>query len=646
MSGTRWAVPALVAAVVAATATVLVVSMAQSRYRYDFAMRMARTTATYISAVTPPPPPPPLPPPPPRPRRQPRTSPRARGRVAPVPPPTPAPAPPAPVQLSPAARSYHLPALLSQARALKTLPGWTSEVEVYYGTAPLVDATAPPLTPDDLDELDRSGSRWRSGVALVPLRDRQGREIVGAIAVRPLSTPRGPLPGGLGFAFPAALLAIGVAAVIAFRGESLRRGGYFAAALLLAVAAFVDVYNAARDSTDRWLVDTRRLIQEGAARIPPPGVRVAVSDLAALVRASGGELVDGDPGESAPRRVQVDGAPRAVAAILIGSNRWVELRTIPAELTARRWLALLLPSVALGPIGILLLRWAERTPVRRRRETAIAWGFLTPAALHVLTFTIGPTLFAAYLSIRSGEPTPTLANFRTVLDDPVTWLSFRNTLVYALYVPVSVAVALVAALVVQAHHTRWSGRLLGAACLSPYVCSVVTIALVWQLIYQTGSLGLGRLGWLSNSATALIALMLISIWAHVGGQMMVFLAGLQRIPPSYLDAARVDGAGVWRRFSRITLPLLRPVTWFVIVTGLMSAFQVFTLVFVLTQGGPLPAHSTETLAFRVYQTAWGVQGAGAGAFGVATALAFIVLVLVLIFRWPQFKLLAKVLRHA
>jgi multiple sugar transport system permease protein len=474
----------------------------------------------------------------------------------------------------------------------------------------------------------------------VPLH-RLGREIVGAIAIRPLSMPRGPLPGGLGFAFPAALLAIGVAAVMAFRGRPLQGSGYVAAALLLGVAGFVDVRNAARDSTDRWLVDTRRLIQEAATRLPPPGVRVAVSDLAALVRDSGGELTP-ESGESAPRRVQIDGARRAVAAVLIGSNRWVELRAIPAELTARRGIALLLPSVALGPIGILLLRWAERTPVRRRRETAIAWGFLTPAALHVLVFTIGPTLFAAYLAVRSGQPTATLANFRTVLDDPVTWLSFRNTLVYALYVPVSVAVALIAALVVQTHHARWSGRLLGAACLSPYVCSVVTIALLWQLIYQTGSLGLGRSGWLSNSATALIALMLISIWAHVGGQMMVFLAGLQRIPPSYLDAARVDGAGAWRRFWRITLPLLRPVTWFVLVTGLISAFQVFTLVFVLTQGGPLPAHSTEALAFRVYRTAWGAQGAGAGAgvrhgncVGVYRARPR------LIFRWPQLKLLAS-----
>jgi ABC-type sugar transport system permease subunit len=641
MSTTRWAIPAVAAALVAATATLLVVRGAQNRYEQQFAMRMARTTATYIAAVTPPPP---APPPPPV-RRPPPAARRGRPRAA-VPSPSrpqpPAVQPPPAPQLSPAARSYHLPALLTQARALKTLPGWTSEVEVYYGTAPLVDATAPPLTPDDLRELDSKGTRWRGGVALVPLRDRQGRELAGAVAVRPLPVRRGPLPGGLGFALPAALFAVGVAGVIAFRGRPLRRGGYIAAALLLAAAGFSDVHTAARISTDRWLVDTRRLIQEAAARIPPPGIRVAVSDLAALVQNTGGELVDGEPGESAPRRLQIDGGQRAVVSILIGSNRWIELRTVAAELDAPRWIILLLPCALLGPIGILLLRWAERTPVRQQRVSAIAWGFLTPAIVHLLVFTIGPAIFAIYLALHSAETVVGLANFRSVLDDPATWHSFRNTLVYSLYVPASVALALIAALMVHAHRTRWSGRLLGAAFLSPYVCSVVAIALLWQLIYQMGSLGVGRVDWLNNQATALAALMLIAIWAHVGGQMMIFLVGLRRIPPSYLDAARVDGAGAWQRFWRITLPLLRPFTWFVVVTGFISAFQVFTLVFVLTQGGPL--HSTDVLAYRVYQLAWG-SPAGAG-IGAGTALAAAVFVLVVIFRWPQLKLLSRVVRNA
>jgi multiple sugar transport system permease protein len=89
--------------------------------------------------------------------------------------------------------------------------------------------------------------------------------------------------------------------------------------------------------------------------------------------------------------------------------------------------------------------------------------------------------------------------------------------------------------------------------------------------------------------------------------------------------------------------LLRPFTGLVVVSGFIGAFQIFTLVFVLTQGGPLPAHSTEVLAYRIYQNAWELQGGGVG---VATALACVLLVLMLVFRWPQLKLLARVLRHA
>src|SRR5207244_4430654 len=161
------------------------------------------------------------------------------------------------------------------------------------------------------------------------------------------------------------------------------------------------------------------------------------------------------------------GAPRAIVAVLIGSGRWVDLRTVPAEITTLRWLLLLLASALVGPLGILLLRWAERTPARKRRETAIAWGFVAPAGLHLVVF----------------------------------------------------------------------------------------------------ALGLGRSGWLSSPATALPALMLLALYAQLGGQTLVFLAGLERIPRAYVDAARVDGASAWRRFWRITLPLLRPLTWFVVLTG-------------------------------------------------------------------------------
>jgi ABC-type sugar transport system permease subunit len=514
---------------------------------------------------------------------------------------------------------------------LRTIPGWSSEVEVYYGTAPLVDATAAPLSPDDLLRLDRGSARWRDGAALIPLKDRAGREIVGAVAVRPRPMPHGPLPGGLGFVFPAAIIAVGAAATIAFRQRSLRNGGYVGAALLLALAGYVDIRTAARQSTDRWLMDTRRLLQEAAIRLPGPGARASLSDLAALVPDA--ELVAGEPGESAPQRVRIGGARRAVAAVLVVPGRWVELRTHPAEAEAPRWLALLLPCALIGPFAILLLRWAERTAPRRRRETTLAWAFLTPAALHLAVFTIGPALYAIYLA--------STVNVPAVVRDPLTWMSFRTTLVYALYVPVSIALALAAALAVDRLRNRWSGRLLSAAFLLPYVSSVVAIALLWQAIYGWGSLGLGRPDWLSRSNTALPALMLISLWAHTGGQMLVFLAALQRIPRAYVDAARVDGAGAWRCFTRVTLPLLRPVTWFVLLSGLLGATQMFTLAYVLTQGGP--GRATDVLVHHVYRTAF---GPAPQALGMACALAFLVLVLLVAFRWPQLRLLRRQVRRA
>ncbi len=497
---------------------------------------------------------------------------------------------------------------------------------MYFGTAPLVDATAAPLSPDDLNRLASGGEPWRGGVALAPLKSRDTEEVVGAVALRPRTMPLGPLPWGVGFAVPAAIAAVGAAATVAFRKQAWRRGGSIGAALVLASACYADVRWAARQSTDRWLLDTRRLLQEAATRLPPPRVRVAISDLAALVR--DGEVVWGEPGGTAPRRVRIDrtGARRAVVAALIGSGRWIELRSVPAETDAPRWLVLLLPFALIGPAAMLVLGWAERTPARRQRETAVAWGFVAPAALHLAVFTVGPALYAVYLA----SP----ASVRALLRDPATWIAFRNTAVYALYVPVSVVLALGAALALHRYRQRWGGRLLSVALLVPYASSVVAVALLWQAIDRSVSLGLDTPDWMSHAGTALPALMLVSLWAHVGGQTLVILAGLQSIPQRYLDAARVDGAGAWRRLWRITLPLLRPVTGFVIVTGLLSALQLFTFVAVLTQGAP--GRSTDVIVHHVYRT-----GFGARAFGAASALALLIFAILLVLRWPQLKLLGK-----
>ena len=133
--------------------------------------------------------------------------------------------------------------------------------------------------------------------------------------------------------------------------------------------------------------------------------------------------------------------------------------------------------------------------------------------------------------------------------------------------------------------------------------------------------------------------MLLSIWSHVGVQMMVFLTGLQRIPQAYLDAARVDGANTWQGFWRVTFPLLRPVTLFVLVTGVIGAVQMFTYVYVLTGGGPL--HATDVVVHRLYQTGWDSLQ-----FGPASALSLFVFLLLFGVTWMQFRLLGREVEHA
>ena len=125
-----------------------------------------------------------------------------------------------------------------------------------------------------------------------------------------------------------------------------------------------------------------------------------------------------------------------------------------------------------------------------------------------------------------------------------------------------------------------------------------------------------------------------SAWMQLGYLVTLFLAALARIPTTLLDAARVDGAGAWQRFWRVTLPLLRPVIVFALVTGVVGAFQVLPLVMVLTGGGPL--HATDVIAYRIYRTAWERLQ-----FGEASAQALLLFALLFVVTWAQVKLLDR-----
>lgn len=284
---------------------------------------------------------------------------------------------------------------------------------------------------------------------------------------------------------------------------------------------------------------------------------------------------------------------------------------------------------------------------RERRATGTALLFLAPSLLHLVVFLFTPIAFAAYLGMHrwdlvvAEKPFVGAGNVAELLGDAGFWRAMRNTFVYALNVPFGMALALAAALLL---HRRLSGLgFLRTIYFLPSVTSFVAIALVWMWIYHPsfglanwllGLVGIPPLQWLSSSATAMVAVMIFSVWMGLGYQMVIFLAGLQGIPEELYDAARIDGASPAQLFRRITLPLLRPTTFFILVTSLIGAFQVFTTVYIMTGGGPVG--STDVIVYHIYQAAWEQLR-----MGYASALSWVLFVVILVATWIQFRFLGR-----
>jgi ABC-type sugar transport system permease subunit len=296
-----------------------------------------------------------------------------------------------------------------------------------------------------------------------------------------------------------------------------------------------------------------------------------------------------------------------------------------------------------------LLSWGTRAAERRRREVLAAWSFLGPPFAHLVLFSFGPVLFTLVLAfhrwdlVAAERPFVGLANFAELARDRLFWTTLKNTALYVLYVPVTMGLALALALLLNRRGGARGERVLRAVVFLPYVTSTVAIGIVWQWMfnadfglvnYALSLIGLPALDWLGRPGTALLALIVVTVWTQVGYQMVVFLAGLQAIPPSYHDAALVDGATAWQRLVHVTLPLLRPVVLFVLVTGVIAGFQVFTLVYLMTEGGPL--HSTDVIVYRIYQTAWEFLR-----FGYASAMAVVLFAVLLVVTVVQFRLLGR-----
>lgn len=286
------------------------------------------------------------------------------------------------------------------------------------------------------------------------------------------------------------------------------------------------------------------------------------------------------------------------------------------------------------------------SPANRRNIEG--WLFISPALMGLAFLTLGPALACFFLSFTHWDTFTAprfigFANFQKLSVDPIFWQSIRVTVTYTvLAVPLGLSSALGLALLVN-HRIRGI-EIYRLLFFMPNIVAGVAMMLVWKwmfhpdfgaintLLATTGILhllewlGIDQPRWIYSRNMAIPSLVLMSL-AGVGGSMMIFLAGLQNIPETLYEASVLDGANVFQRFAHVTLPLLTPTIFFLMVVGIIGAMQVFTEAFVMTEGGP--ANATTFYGLYMYRNAFELYRMGY-ASAMATLLFLVVLILTLI----------------
>ncbi|GAB3562864.1 carbohydrate ABC transporter permease [Spelaeicoccus albus] len=271
--------------------------------------------------------------------------------------------------------------------------------------------------------------------------------------------------------------------------------------------------------------------------------------------------------------------------------------------------------------------------MRRRRQSATGYSLLAPSLIGVGIFLIVPAIVSVWLSFHSWDlvSKPTwagLANFGALFTDPAILNSFGVTLLFVIIViPCQTALGLWLS-VLLAKRLRGS-TFFRAVFLIPWICAPLALGVVWKWIFAPtgGALNtiLGtHVAWLSSYSFALPSVAFVSIWTNVGYVTLFFLAGLSNIPGEFYESARLDGATGTQVFWSITVPLLRPTMFFVLVTGFIASFQAFDQIYSMTAGGP--AGRTDVVATHIYQDVFLAPQLGSAA---ALSLALMV-VLVLV----------------
>lgn len=308
-------------------------------------------------------------------------------------------------------------------------------------------------------------------------------------------------------------------------------------------------------------------------------------------------------------------------------------------------------STLLPPPKLRTPPGSEKQPSKLRKalrsDTAvIAYVFIAPYLILFLAFRILPTFGGLFLSFTDWKISGAfemvgLENFFRLFEDPV----FQKALVVSLvFVALSVPLVLVISLTVAVFASQ---PLRGMAVYRsifflPVVTSPVMAGIIWVWIFSEngalnwliGTAGMEPIGWLTSEAFVLPSLAIVNAWSNFGYDMLILLAGILAIPADYYEAAELDGATAWQRFRHITLPLLKPALFFVIVLEIIKSFQTFDTIYVMTGGGP--SHASYTLTYMIYD-----QGFGYFEFGYASAAGLVLLVITLVISLVQRRIMKE-----
>ena len=283
---------------------------------------------------------------------------------------------------------------------------------------------------------------------------------------------------------------------------------------------------------------------------------------------------------------------------------------------------------------------------KQLKVDATGYLFLLPNIIGTMAFTVLPLLFSLYISFTDWEYTRGIgnwtfnygANYLEMWTDRWFVASLKNTLIFAFtVVPISVFLALVLAVIIDKY--CWGKTPLKLAMFMPYISNIVAVAIVWKMMYSPyGPITelVKFLGWknppawLGDYDWALPAVILMSIWSNIGYAIMIYTSSIQGLPQDIYEAADVDGAGEITKFFKLTIPQLSPTTFYLFITTLITSFQVFAPIQIMTRGGP--GTSTHVLVYYIYTAAFSFYR-----MGYASAMAWILFLLLMIVTLVQWR---------